>query len=118
MTAVEGAGGDCFQVAVRIAEQAAPISNPTIVHGLPIGRGPLNAGKRYWHAWVEVEDSTGITVIDRPRGETIMLPQGMYYNMGRIEQTWRFTLAEARAEMVERGHWGPWVDDYEKVCPL
>lgn len=110
-----------------------------VVHGLPVGRGPQNEGKRYWHGWVEVTrrihvpdevraahpellrlfDDTGeletSTVVDRSSGQDLALPRELYYAMGGLstEQVWRFTPDEARHELVTRGHYGPWIDDWE-----
>lgn len=108
--------GDCFIVAARMV-----IDDPslTLVHGIPLGTAGETEGRRYWHAWVEqVErlEHPGLAapmvierVIDQSNGGYVIMPVGAYYNIGRIEQTWRYTATEALALMDETGHYGPWV---------
>lgn len=145
--------GDCFEVAARLvaydARSALELGDrdeARVVHGLPVNRGPVHAGKRYWHAWVEVtrraripgdvrrahpellrlldeagELETGV-VVDRSNGLDVALPRAAYYALGGLGegQVWRFPVIEARLEMKRRGHYGPWVDDwesYEEVRP-
>ena len=46
--------GDCFPVASNVALRTQG-TDVRVVHGLPVGQGLVNKGKRYWHAWVEME---------------------------------------------------------------
>lgn len=138
--------GDCFPVAADLVAYGAdlklglrPGDEVRVVHGLPVGRGAENEGKRYWHAWVEVTrrilvpdevrqahpelltlfseagELETVTVIDRANGRDLALPVELYYAMGALsdECVWRFTVLEARREMGTRGHFGPWIDDWE-----
>lgn len=134
--------GNCFPVAYHLA-----ILDPgmldvnedeiTVVHGLPIGRGDQNGGKRFWHAWVEVCRTIWIpdetieaypefahlnptvldTVIDRSSGKNLSIPKSAYYAMGELDDdfVWRFTPEEAIEERERRGHVGPWVDGWEEM---
>lgn len=112
-----------------------------VVHGLPRGRGPGNAGLRYWHAWVEVTrraripedvrkahpellqllDEAGeletVIVLDKSNGLDVAMPRQAYYALGGLSEgdVWRFTVLEARHELREREHWGPWVDGWENL---
>jgi hypothetical protein len=76
MSAPEGVTeGDCFMVAFHTAERL----HGRVVHGLPLGKGSLNLGKRYWHAWVEVyaarQRHSGIVVVDIANGRNhVLLP--------------------------------------------
>ncbi len=137
----EGRGGDCFEVALRVAYELSrkghadhPVNyeNVCVVHGTPLGRGPHNNGKRYWHAWVEhtqhwvchagwiTEKATTLkleSVVDRSNGLDVEMPRAMYYNMGRMREkhVLRFSTVgdhdEAMARADGHGHYGPWVDE-------
>lgn len=104
--------GDCFQVAIKVCES---LPGSKIVHGLPVGRGPLNEGKRYWHAWVEQTVHGVALVVDKANGLDLELPASLYYRMAQLdeEHVHRFDIDEAYVEMLRREHYGPWVDDYE-----
>lgn len=137
--------GDCFLVAAHLGMGFEPLEgfevndeDVRIVHGLPVGRGSLNSGRRFWHAWVEVTLRTPLTedmkamgfgqnfpndelvtelVVDRSNDQDVVMPRAMYYNIGQLHDgyVWRYTLDEARQEMVDRGTYGPWVDGYEEM---
>jgi hypothetical protein len=145
----KNAEGDCFIRAAQIGLGFEPdvhldeivLENDDdvkIVHGLPIGRGESNAGRRYWHAWVEVTMRTPIPevpeleqlreafgrvitstfVLDRSQGQDTFLPQAVYYSVGQLDEdhVWRFSIDEAR-EMMARDyqHYGPWVEGWESM---
>lgn len=138
--------GDCFPVALRLGTRELfdpiideiPRSDIRIVHGLPVGTGSLNAGKRYWHAWVEVKHRTRIPpevvaanpafahfgseivtelVVDRSNGNDMAIPKAVFYNVGQLdeEHVWRYTMNEARARSIRAGNYGPWVDGWEEM---
>lgn len=117
--------GDCFPMALHVARELRaedPDAEVRVVHGLPIGQGAENKGKRYWHAWVEVtmvvelfgQEIEIVSVIDRSNGLKIDMPRVMYFKLGDIDRTWAWTVDEAILELAEREHYGPWVDDWEK----
>lgn len=138
--------GDCFLVAAHIGTRYWPDevvddtfrSDVRIVHGLPVGQGPLNQGKRFWHAWVEVTHRTTIPsevvtanpafahfggeivtelVIDRSNGQDLVLPKAVYYNVGDLDEdhVWRYDMDEAIERMVATENYGPWVDGWEEM---
>lgn len=137
--------GDCFLVAAHLGVGFEPLGlevndddDVRVVHGLPVGRGDLNGGRRFWHGWVEVTLRTPLTedmkamgfgqhfpgnelvtelVIDRSQGQNHVLPRAMYYNMGQLDEdhVWRFTVEEAREQMIQREHYGPWVEGWEEL---
>lgn len=134
--------GNCFPVAYHLAVIDPGMLDVnedeiTVVHGLPIGRGLTNEGKRFWHAWVEVKRTIWIpeetiqaypefallnpivleTVIDRSSGKNLSIPRSAYYSMGQLsdEFVWRFTPEEAAAEMESIGHYGPWVEGWQEM---
>lgn len=97
--------GDCFKVALELAA----ITAGKVVHGAPIGRGPLNEGKRYMHAWVE---KNGL-VLDRANRRNIRLPIAVYYRKGRMDASHvvKYTFNEAMTLAEDSGHYGPWDKD-------
>lgn len=109
--------GDCFRAAWTTAETLAAdpaLSECTIriVHGLPVGTGDANRGRRFWHAWVEVSDPHGLVrFIDRSNGRDVDAPQGLLYNIGKLDDdvVWRYSLDDARRELLRTQQWGPWV---------
>lgn len=96
------AHGNCFEVAlhVAVAEKA------TLVHGVPVGRGPANKGKRYAHAWVE---ANGLA-FDFSNGLRLRLPVGVYYRKGKMSELHvrRYSAVEAAHLMLTHEHYGPW----------
>lgn len=111
--------GDCFPAAIVAAtvveEEGA--TNVRVCHGLPIGTGPENLGRRFWHAWVEFTTDRGPTVLDASNGRRIVAKRAAWYRLGQIdpEQVWRYTTAEAEAMSAEWGTYGPWVEGYEEM---
>lgn len=108
--------GDCFPTALKLAgaiyaEGAA--EQVLVVHGLPVGQGELNAGLRYWHAWVELKVPGGEwAVADYSNGRRFVLRRTDFYRQGKVRQhlLWRYTLEQAAAAMETWGHAGPWMD--------
>lgn len=105
--------GDCAQVAATIVLDQEVDAGLLLVHGYPIGRGPVNGGKRFFHAWVETEDGT--TVIDKSNGLDVTWPRPAYYAVGKIDEdhVTRYDVIDVRHNIVTTGHWGPWDDDDE-----
>jgi len=141
--------GDCFLVADRIGTRFTPdpvVDEATrrdirVVHGLPLGTGTLNEGRRYWHAWVEVAHRTPIPpalkaanpafehlgeefvtelVVDRSNGRDLVVPKAVYYNVGRLDErhVWRYTMDEASENMRRYENFGPWVDGWEDMAEV
>lgn len=95
-------GGDCFQVAANLATDFGS-ENLVLVHGIVTGQGPIE-GIQYSHAWVEDGDQ----VIDKSNGRDIKLDKHLYYFVGRIEYTVRYTSDEAREMLLKTENYGPW----------
>ena len=98
-------GGDCYNVAGRYLMDHAfgEDSGLLLVHGEVGGQGPL-AGIRMGHAWIE----DGDMVIDNSNGTNRTIPKQLYYAIGNIGQTFKYTMDEMRKKVLEYGHWGPW----------
>lgn len=110
--------GDCFKVAANlvvpilgmIGDELAELVDVTLVHGIVTGQGLLD-GVRYTHAWVEGYTPEGIPmVVDASNGRHVVMPQGLYYLIGRIEESEcvRYTSDEAHDRMLDYAHYGPW----------
>ena len=99
-------GGDCFESALNHMIKECRFnkdSTITLVHGEVTGQGPI-AGIKYGHAWVE----DGDLVIDKSRGRNIQMPKAIYYALGNIERTMRYTFEEMRKKILDHGTYGPW----------
>ena len=108
--------GDCFPAALNLllefhALRQLTSTEPVLVHGIVTGQGKID-GVQHWHAWVEIGD----TVIDRSNDKDIKLPKGLYYSIGKIDQTWRYTPDEAWSEATDNDHYGPWIDNWEEMA--
>jgi hypothetical protein len=102
----ENKNGDCYCVAANYVVDNAILrgqQNLTLVHGEVIGQGAI-AGIQYGHAWVE----DGDTVIDISSGRDIRIPKFLYYAVGNIEKTIRYTPEETRKMLLKYEHYGPW----------
>ena len=119
--------GDCYEAAFntihRSVEDEDDQRELTLVHGEVEGQQKL-AGVRHGHAWVEwtepveipegsdipehVYKELAVMVEDNSSGRHIVLPAKLYYGIGRIDNTHRYTWEEARAKVLEHGTYGPW----------
>lgn len=106
---------------LRSEVDTSMIENVHVVHGLPIGTGGVVLGKRYWHAWVEFRMFDIDFVCDRstdPQRQSEV--SRWYYEAGTLdeEHVWRFTPEQALQEMMDREHYGPWVDGWEDLAEI
>lgn len=118
------AKGDCFRVAATLLLDGD--GTDVLVHGIVTGDdGPI-VGVEHWHAWIErtkVIEWPGIgrvelvNVIDRSNGKDVTMSPGLYYKLGEIAKTWRYSAREAMNLMHDTGHYGPWVDPKEDKWP-
>jgi hypothetical protein len=121
--------GDCFVAALRVLEDynADERDDWRLVHGLV--RHP-EQDTHHWHAWVELTRIVSapytrrdgsvdvvpfklVEAIDRSNGHNEQITAAMYYKLGDIKCVKRYTLQEARVEMLRCGHYGPWHDEEE-----
>jgi len=96
--------GHCFKNALRFAGRNRMW---TIVHGIPLGRGAIS-GIRFAHAWNEVEHNGARWCYDA--AIDLLAPAEMFYLIGAIEYTVRYSYDEAKKLVDETGHAGPWDD--------
>ncbi len=93
--------GDCYEAAF-VAQQWGVYSKWTLVHGLPTLTGGDHAGCEYGHAWLE----NGDEVYDASSGKTI--PKIIYYSVGNIKYTVKYSKSKARKLAHSTEHYGPW----------
>lgn len=92
---------DCYKAA---CEWVLSNKEYTLVHGIPTLTGGDYAGEQYGHAWCELDDG----VYDAASGQDV--PKNIYYSVGNIDYTVRYTSEEARENILEYGTWGAWDD--------
>lgn len=98
--------GDCFKVAADlVVDHSFPskYKGAVLVHGMASGRGEIS-GVRFGHAWVEIGDE----VIDYSNGLNARLPKELYYAIGNIKTTLRYSRKETMMNLMEHKHYGPW----------
>ena len=98
--------GDCYEVSGKyLMDNGMYGRNPdlVLVHGIVHGQGKIK-GIPYGHAWVE----DGGEVIDRSNGRDLRLPKELYYALGGISETRRYSISDMRKKVNEHEHWGPW----------
>jgi len=95
-------GGDCYEAAGKY-EMDHGMAGDILVHGEVKGQGSLK-GIRFGHAWVE----NGGTVIDESNGKHLRMPKDVYYALGDIRRTVKYSYKEFLKKVVEAKHWGPW----------
>lgn len=113
------ATGNCYQivrdVAIRVAHLATEVR---IVHGIAVGRGPIE-GVRFGHAWIEcvVNDGDDV-VVDVSNGiKPRFIDRGQYYLLGKINsrECIKYTIAEHLALALKHENWGPWTEAHMEV---
>jgi hypothetical protein len=95
--------GDCYQAAGKYMMDHGIGGNLVLVHGEVLGQGPLE-GVRFGHAWIE----KGSDVLDVSNGKMLTIPKGLYYAIGDIKRTVRYTHKEFLKRVLDTEHWGPW----------
>ena len=97
--------GDCFRTAGRLVLDlhAMGVREARLVHGLVTHP---EYEFQHIHAWVEIEGF----VLDYTYKLGFSLPKAVYYAAGKItaEDTASYTEDQARTEMCNHEHWGPW----------
>lgn len=126
------ANGDCFHKALDVAATMHK-TNPDpdhstvyVCHGLPIGAGPTNLGKRYWHAWVEIVGGVQPWVFDFSMGLQTSMRRAEYYRRGKIvyDDVFRYdieTVARGFAVMYSLGMTptsGPWEIGWQEMSEV
>jgi hypothetical protein len=115
--------GDCFKVAAQLAldvdrDPDLDVSEVFVAHGLVTGQAGRVLGLRYWHAWVEAKTSAGWVVLDHSNDRQVQMKRAAYYRAARLDparDVWRYTLMQARAQMLGTETWGPWAEGWQSI---
>jgi len=114
--------GDCFAAAAKLV-----LSDPsfTLVHAkvttpdreTPRRPDQPRPGERHDHAWAEkrapvrLEDGkmrNTVVCVDLSSGRHVAAPRELYYRLGKIGKTFRYSMAQVHQLVTEHEHWGPW----------
>jgi len=98
------AGGQCYSENGRTLLYSRQYNAWKMIHGRPTLR--TKPYIEYGHAWLESPD--GEAVYDASMGREF--PKELYYAIGKInpEDSFSYTIDEARRKSLEYKHWGPW----------
>jgi hypothetical protein len=95
--------GDCYVAAGRYMLDHGSRRPIVLVHGDVIGQGRLE-GVKYGHAWIV----DGDMVIDKSNGRDLKIDKDLYYMIGQITNTHKYTYKQTLEKTTKTGHWGPW----------
>jgi len=105
--------GDCFECSAHwlVLGQGIEIEGAILAHGTVGGKGFV-AGKRFTHAWVEIDDTW---VYDR--AQDLIMPKDDYYKLGKVENVRLYGPDQVRIKLLQTKNWGPWDEflfDYQE----
>lgn len=113
---------NCFEAAMHVIGQLPVDANPQVCHGIAVGVGGEAEGRRYWHAWVEVDAASGRraakrVVLDYSHGLDVQMPRHDFYRRGTIDpmEVWRWSPVDAVHMILDYETWGPWVPDFDSL---
>ena len=98
--------GNCYDMAFEFLSQN---QHWTLVHGIPTLTGGKFKGAKYGHAWSEYGDM----VFDALSGKCILA--SVYYDLGKITYTKRYSYFKAIRLREEMKHSGPWDSRIQKT---
>ena len=119
--------GDCFRVAADIVTQferpimacAKARAGIDTLDAIDVEPGELRLvhgvvtrprdEHEHEHAWVEIPRLS--LVIEYSNGNQLVTSVGLYYSMGTIKQTHRYTPDDAKIMMIDYAHYGPWPEE-------
>lgn len=132
--------GDCMEASYGAVHNVPDSVRAWLVHGVVTGTGGETEGKQFAHAWVEIEEppeelaahrkrdsalaaATGTAVpsmnklpttlcINVANGNMRAVPRPLFYGVGEVSYTVRYTAAEAMGEAHSSGHYGPWRPEF------
>jgi len=114
------AKGDCYYASGQLImrdflNKIDYKGTPYLVHAEVQGQGEIS-DIRFGHSWIEDEDM----VYDYSNNRELQIPKHIYYLMGDVKtdnpkKYRKYTFDEARAKMVESGHYGCWDLETEYV---
>lgn len=101
--------GDAFESAINYMLNGSMLqnrSNLVLVHGKVTGQGPIR-GVVYLHAWVEDGDE----VIDVSDGKNAKMSKFLYYSIGNIKDTYKYTVDVMINNILKFKTMGPWKNE-------
>jgi hypothetical protein len=109
----------CFDDAIEIMEAIVKV-DPSICFGndlLLVHAVGLKAdGKRFSHAWLEMDGMAIFRgIVDGKRME-LSAPRRQYYHSLKLQQLTRYNCRQVRDENIKSGHFGPWIEPYISLC--
>jgi len=102
----ENRAGNAFEAAIDYMLNASLLENRknlVLVHGKVVGQGPIK-GITYMHAWIEDGDE----VIDVSDGKNIKMSKFLYYSIGNVSETHKYTVDRMKNQIMKFQTMGPW----------
>lgn len=96
--------GDCFRAAWRLMVDLGPNDGLRLVHGLVVGAKGKVKGRRFPHAWVELNQ----VVLDYSNGRKFIVRRAAYYAAGKVSKTVKYTYRDGIRKACRFKHYGPW----------
>ena len=96
--------GECYEVSAKMVMDAWIRDKTTklvLVHGVIPKRGVV---PEHGHAWVEDGDEC----IDNSTGKNIRMPRELYYALGEITVTKKYTADQTAKKLLKHKHYGHW----------
>jgi len=101
--------GDCYYKAYKYQEAHPDV---TLVHGLVKGQGKLQ-DIIYNHSWCKDGD-TIIHMTLKPKLQKKTINKNLYYLIGDIKTTFRYSYQDRIEKSLEIGTYGPWESELLK----
>ncbi len=101
--------GNCYESAVNHmvdSKQEFGIKTMTLVHGIVTGQHDLE-GAKFLHAWCELDG----LVFDLSNNQNISMDKDLYYSIGKIVDTVRYSFDDMCVLCIESNHYGHWDED-------
>lgn len=93
------ATGNCYQSAYEFVMMHREW---VLVHGRAVVQGGKFKGMEFGHAWAEKDD----VVMDTESG--LRIPKDLYYRVGEVGETKKYSPVEAQSMATKHGHYGAW----------
>lgn len=96
---------DCFK-ALLAGQLEFLFKDVILVHGIPTMTGGPHKGKQYGHSWLEFSMNGEPVCMDV--GMETIIPKDLFYTVGNISYTKKYTRLEAMKLANETNRVGPW----------
>lgn len=102
---------DSLDFLEMLATRGEPFEHYTLVHAIV-----KPEGKRFAHAWLEVDGNVLFSGILEGRKAFFFASKEEYYEQLKIVKAVKYTVKEALKENLRTGAYGPWSEEYRKYC--